>query len=418
MKTAARMLLFAVSTLLASAQDAKVASPNSQCDYWKINWRDSNGKVWGIATSSTRAGVIKERDNSIRFEHDYAKFFHTEFDPRFSNPSAPLCVASAHKPSTDPKGDELGDAVWLNNAKLIANHWQGKLQSAMAAYLKASSSLPSLQAESRLSGDVSPTATSTAGTTLQEYVDVMKEAQARLRDLKNILLRTSSLGDRVAAELSRATVQMEDAGYHLAFAYFSLPENIRKDVLPEQYRSDFPTAGVDAELLRLCNAGNLRACADLWAQDYDVNFATKLAEWRENQNRLTAERQRKLQLAKEAEQRRRAEQQALGLLDERIADSEDENRRSAMQSQAAVYSATTVEQRDEELVKEPSFAERFNRAWNTTDPIQETLNQQLRKINEAAEAAQRQSLENTNGKNAGKKGPCPPGQWRCAGAAY
>jgi hypothetical protein len=36
----------------------------------------------------------------------------------------------------------------------------------------------------------------------------------------------------------------------------------------------------------------------------------------------SAERQRKLQLAKEAEQRRRAEQQALGLLDERIADSE------------------------------------------------------------------------------------------------
>jgi hypothetical protein len=51
------------------------------------------------------------------------------------------------------------------------------------------------------------------------------------------------------------------------------------------------------------------------------------------QEGLTAERQRKQQLAKEAEQRRRAEQQALGLLDERTADAEEESRRDARQNQ-------------------------------------------------------------------------------------
>ncbi len=274
----------------------------------------------------------------------------------------------------------------------------------MATYLKASSILPSFLAESRLLGDVSPAATSTAGTTLQEYADTMKEAQARLRDLKDILFRTSTAGDRVAADLSRATVQIEDAGYHLAFAYFSLPENVREDVLPEPYRSGTSGTGVDGELLRLCNAGNLRACSDLWAQSYDVNFATKLGEWRENQNRLAAERQRKLQLAKEAEQRRRAEQQALGMLDERIADAEEESRRNARQNLTVVYTrTTTVEQRDDVLVQEPSLAERFNRAWNTPDPIQETLNEQLRKIHEAAEIARRRAQENLTNQNNGKK---------------
>ncbi len=106
MKIPTWIVLFAFCAVLAPADDAKIASPNSQCDYWKINWRDSSGKVWGIATSSTRAGVIKERDNSIRFEQDYAKFFHTEFDTKFSNPST--LPRSVLLPHTNPAPSQRG----------------------------------------------------------------------------------------------------------------------------------------------------------------------------------------------------------------------------------------------------------------------------------------------------------------------
>jgi hypothetical protein len=59
----------------------------------------------------------------------------------------------------------------------------------------------------------------------------------------------------------------------------------------------------------------------------------------DNTGRKNADTDRNLQLAKEAEQRRRAEQQALGLLDERTADAEEETRRNARQNPTDVQTS-------------------------------------------------------------------------------
>src|SRR5258708_7808997 len=69
---------------------------------------------------------------------------------------------------------------------------------------------------------------------------------------------------------------------------------------------------------------------------FSFNFRNFRHLRRARQHRAKEYRYSKLQLAKEAEQRRRAEQQALGLLDERTADAEEENHRNARQNQTDV----------------------------------------------------------------------------------
>jgi hypothetical protein len=405
MRTNTRYLGFLLLLLSIGAAYGQQSVP-VRCDYWKIDWRSPSGKVWGTWFEDTKAKIVAYRDNTIRFEESYAREMHTSLDPNFTNPGPPTCVRLQATTKTKQKNlaEDTSDSVWQNNAKLMMDFWGGKMKDALKQYLQASGFFSSQPPAWMGASDIPNE--SSVGETFKEYAGLLKQTYQRVGELQSILSRVSQAGNDVSNEIARSTVQLEDSGYKLALAYYSLPAQVRSVYLPETYvpMKDTPT---NEQLNTLCEQNNLRACADLWAQGVNVNFDQKIDEVKLKQQQAAEERKRQITAEQEAERQRQLEQRTLEMVDERTRDVEEEGRQAAQNTYAPAAPSYDPAAQESQMESEPNFAERLSNAWNTDNPIQDTLNEQLQRLREMSQAAQA-ARTNAN-TNANRKSSCPPG---------
>src|SRR3712207_6754032 len=169
-----------------------------QCDKWIIEWRDPNGKTWGMTMGKSRESVIKQRDERISFNKIYAKWAGTRPDPNYDNPSEPLCDVCEHNSGNrrwSPQEREAWEIVHK-----IYEEWARKAERAIQTLIKT---------DGRLAKSANNPFRHVGGV-LRDYTRALKEAQQKLLTLQNQLTLTEQTAKGIIGNIDSMSNEVSD----------------------------------------------------------------------------------------------------------------------------------------------------------------------------------------------------------------
>ncbi|MCA9709799.1 MAG: hypothetical protein KDK70_28425 [Myxococcales bacterium] len=186
------------------------------CTRWVIAWQQ-DGAPWGLVVSDGYDEVIAARERQLGFARRYARFFEVPLDPRYAQPSAPICQTC--KDSTPAgrwgEGQRFGDGA-ARKAITAAREELRALDAAVGEHL------PHLEDAARLAREPS------LGKLARAYAAQLQQAVVLLARSELSLDNASVFrSETLAKETGKgARAQVEE----LAAAHAKLVEAVGKEV--------------------------------------------------------------------------------------------------------------------------------------------------------------------------------------------